>query len=143
VVPVSCYVSGNSHFFTTSPSDVPSGYTLDPGLTFYAFAQPVPGTIAVYQYRNSTNTAFQYSTNGKAISGWVCQGVAWYVSPTTNPLSGAVPILHYENASTGDNFYTTSTSTLPGYTYVDDIGCGYSAISTSISISVPDTIFLC
>ena len=149
-VPIYSYYNGTFHIFTSDLNqNIPFGYKYEM-IRFYAFVQPVFGTLPVSRYINADG-AYCYTPSQESlpggVSGWSLDSAGvWYAYPTSAPGAASTQLYHFQDSSSGDQFYSLSSQTPTNYTPVNDgvwSTCVFSEQSGAISIAIPNSIILC
>jgi hypothetical protein len=92
-----------------------SGYH-DEGIKFYAYVNPRPDCIPVYRWFNINKEDHIYTTSGSnavqtdlAVTGYLFEGIVFYVYPPTSPIQAPVELYESYQANTQDHLYSTNT----------------------------------
>jgi len=118
--------SNGDHFYTASENEKSlvantskSGYLFE-GITFYAYTNPVDGTVPVYRSLNGSTGDHFYTTSSseKSVSGYSYEGIAFYAYSSQK--NGSSSVYRLYNSDTGDHFYTISASEKENLLISDD-----------------------
>lgn len=122
------YYNNNNHFYTTNWGELGgggSGGWVYQGVACYVVAPDAPeeGTHPLYRFFNTTYGKHFYTTDFGEVSGsqWVYEGVTGHLF--SSQLLGTVPLHRWYRWLDGPaHYYTTSSSSLSGWTYEGVIG---------------------
>ncbi|WDZ99421.1 hypothetical protein [Mucilaginibacter sp. SJ] len=70
--------STGAHYYTTHGNTYPAGFQLEGVLGYYQGSPAYP-TIPVYEFYSSTNSDYYYSQSQTDLSGYILNGISFYV----------------------------------------------------------------
>jgi hypothetical protein len=94
------------HFYTLANGEI-AGYSFE-GITCRNYLEPHDGAVALRRWVYPPLICHYYTTKTKDMPGWDREKNEGYVF--TEPRADLIPIYHFWNEGTGDNFYTADFS---------------------------------
>lgn len=110
------YHPGNGDHFYSRGSGTPGGYVAE-GISFYLYESSRSGLITYYSCRNAWDFFLSTTSN---CEGHEVRGVVGYVRERSLPTCDSVSLYRFLNITTGDTYYSRSSSPPSGYALQSD-----------------------